>query len=301
MKGKWIAAAVLIVVLLILASRFVKTVPAGFVSVATLFGQVQDHVYGEGLHVPVNPFYGWSDYDVRQKTHKETASVPSQDQLTTDIDVSVQYRLNRTQAATIKRETGTIAQVIDVHLIPKLRSVMREQGKSVEKAEQFFLEQTQQVLQTNLTAQLKEYCESKGLMIENVLIRDVRLPHFIMQAIEKKKEREQEAEKQKAELERYKTEQQQKIAQAQAERMAAEEEAKRKRVLADASAYEIEKINQAIADNPAYIQLKAIEALQAISKDPASKIYFLDGQSPSPLPLLHMGDGIGTESRNAKR
>jgi hypothetical protein len=30
--------------------------------------------------------------------------------------------------------------------------------------------------------------------------------------------------------------------------------------------------------------------LKAISKDPASKIYFLDGSSPSPLPLMHLGD-----------
>lgn len=60
--------------------------------------------------------------------------------------------------------------------------------------------------------------------------------------------------------------------------------------LANAQAYEIEKINEAIASNPAYIQLQAMEALKSISKDPSSKIYFLNGDSPMPMPLMHMGD-----------
>ena len=55
-------------------------------------------------------------------------------------------------------------------------------------------------------------------------------------------------------------------------------------------AYEIEKINAAIAQNPAYIKLEVLNALKEISKSPASKIYFLDGSSPSPLPLMHIGD-----------
>ena len=58
----------------------------------------------------------------------------------------------------------------------------------------------------------------------------------------------------------------------------------------DAQAYEITQINNAIARNPAYIQLQSLEALKAISKDPASKVYFMDGSSPSPLPLMHIGD-----------
>jgi hypothetical protein len=46
----------------------------------------------------------------------------------------------------------------------------------------------------------------------------------------------------------------------------------------------------ALQRNPAYIQLQSLEALKAISKDPASKMYFMDGSSPNPLPLMHLGD-----------
>ena len=177
-----------------------------------------------------------------------------------------------------------------VQLIPKLRSLLREQGKSIKRAEDFFLEATQDTLQTALTEGLKEYLAPKGIIVTAVLIRDITLPPFIVAAIEQKKEREQAVERERAELERVRTELQQEVARAEAGRSAAEAEAARMRTLADATAYEITQINKAIASNPAYIQLQSLEALKAISKDPASKIYFMDGSSPSPLPLMHLGD-----------
>jgi regulator of protease activity HflC (stomatin/prohibitin superfamily) len=289
-SAKLVPVAVLLFVVALLSSWVFKSVPAGHVAVATLFGKVVDEPYQAGLHFPVNPLYSWTDYDARQKTHMETAEVPSQDQLTTKIDVSVQYRLMASMTPTILADTGTADQVIAVHLVPKLRSVIREQGKTIKRAEDFFLEETQNTLQVALLESLQASLEENGVIVTEVLIRDITLPQFIKQAIERKKEREQEAERQKAELERYKTEQQELIAQAEAQRQAAEEEAKQRVLLADAQAYEIEQINKAISDNPAYIQLEALKALQEISKDPAAKVYFINSDSPMPLPLMHMGD-----------
>ena len=167
-------------------------------------------------------------FDARQQTHLETANVPSQDQLQTRIDVSVQYRIDGSMAPDIREQTGDAATVVRVHLIPALRSLLREQA----------------------------------------------------------------VERERAELERVRTELQQQVARAEAGREAADQEAARQRILADARAYEITQINNAIARNPAYIQLQSLEALKSISKDPASKIYFLDGSSPSPLPLMHLGDAV---------
>ena len=258
-------------------------------SVATLFGEVQSNPYEEGLHIPVNPFYEWYYYDVRQKSHLEEANVPSQDQLQTKIQVSVQFRLGKESAPMILKETGQAVDVLRVHIVPKLRSLLREQGKSIKRAEDFFLEETQHNMQTSLLEGLRNYLNTKGVIVGAVLIRDISLPPFIIKAIESKKEREQEVEKQKAELERFKTEQQQKVALAIAESEAAKEQAAKLMVLADAQAYEIEKINNAIGSNPNYVKLQALEALKTISKDPASKIYFLNGDSPSPLPLMNIG------------
>jgi len=279
-----------VVLLVLVGSQFVKTVPPGRVGVATLFGSVQPIGYSQGIHVPVNPLYRWTMYDARQKTHLETANVPSQDQLQTKLDVSVQFRIDGSMAPDILEQTGDEAAAVRVHLIPKLRSLLREQGKSIKRAEDFFQEATQETLQLALTDGLKDYLEPKGIIVSAVLIRDITLPPFIVEAIEQKKEREQAVERERAELERVRTELQQEVARAEAGREAAEQQAARKKILADAQAYEITKINNAIADNQAYIQLQSLEALKAISKDPASKVYFMDGSSPSPLPLMHLGD-----------
>lgn len=281
---------IFVVVLLLIGSRFWVSVPAGHVAVATLFGEVQTETYKEGLNIPVNPLLKFHLFDVREKTHFEQASVPSQDQLQTKIDVSVQFRLNGDMANNILQDTGNIDSMKTVQLVPKLRSLLREQGKSIKRAEDFFLEETQERLQIDLTSGMQEYLEPKGINVSAVLIRDISLPPFITKAIEAKKEREQEVEKQKAELERYKTEQQQLIAQAEAQKQAAAQQAEKRRLLADAQAYEIEKINEAIGTNPNYVKLQALEALKSISKDPASKIYFIDGDSPQPLPLMHMSE-----------
>jgi len=297
MNPKLVAVGVAVLVLIVFGGRFVQTVPPGHVAVASLFGEVVPQPYPEGLHFPVNPLYQWYLFDARQKTHKETANVPSQDQLQTQVEVSVQYRLMDSMAPQVLKDTGSAADVVNVHLIPKLRSVVREAGKTIPKAEDFFREETQDRLQTLLQGNLEEYLQPHGLEVQAVLIRDIQLPPFIAKAIEQKKEREQAVERQKAELERFKLEQQQKVAAAEAERVASEEQAKRKRIQADAQAYEIEQINRAIARNPAYVQLQALEALKSMSKDPAAKIYFMDAESPQPLPLMHMGDSVGGSGR----
>lgn len=279
-----------ILIFLLFGKRFLISVDAGHVAVATLFGEVQTEVYTEGLHIPVNPLYKWHIYDARQKTHKEQANVPTQDQLQTSLEVSVQFRIMGEATPSILKSTGTFEDVIRVHLVPTLRSLLREQGKAIENAEDFFLEKTQEQLQTALLSGLKNYLEPQGVEVSAVLIRDIQLPKFIMIAIEKKKEREQEVEKQKAELERFKTEQQQLVAAAEAEKAAAKMDAEKIKMLADAEAYRITKINKSIGNNANYIKLQALEALKAISKDKNSKIYFINGDSPNPLPLMHIGD-----------
>ena len=196
-----IIVAILAAVVLF-GSRFFVSVPAGHVAVATLFGEVQDKPYQEGLTIPVNPLFNFTFYDIREKELKESAGVPSQDQLTTTIDVSIKFRINGSDAARILQETGTFEDAIRVQIQPKLRSVVREQGKSVVRAEDFFLQETQENLQTAIFESMSSYLSPRGITCLDILIRDINLPSFITRAIESKKEREQEVEKQKAEQEK---------------------------------------------------------------------------------------------------
>ena len=285
-----------IIIAIVAATRCYVIIPPGHVDVATLFGKVLRKPFGQGMHTPVNPFYRWHRYDIREKTHRETVNVPTQDQLQTSIEVAVQYRISEYAAPRVLEETGTASDALDVNLVPKLRSLLREQGKTIQRAEDFFLESTQDHLQANLLEGLREYLPPKGIEVDAILVFDISLPPFIIKAIEAKKQHEQEAEKQKAELDRFRTEQQQKIAEAEAERHAAAEEAKRRTILADAQAYEIKQINKAIGNNINYINLQAMDTLRAIAKDPATKLYFLDGNTPTPLPLLHLSEPSPSEN-----
>jgi regulator of protease activity HflC (stomatin/prohibitin superfamily) len=281
-------AAVLIV--LMFGQRFIKIVPPGHVSVPILFGQVQKPPKPAGLHV-VNPLLSWEDFDTRENTLKESAQVPTRDQLQTKVDVSVQWRIIPEMAPEVFSKVGSKEQAKAIYLVPKVRSLVREQGTTISNAEDFFLEETRSRLETSLHAGLREYLGPLGIQINAVLIRDINLPKVLSDAIEQKKEREQAVERQKAELERFRTEQLQQVAAADAKRQAAEQEAAQIRVLAEARADEIRLINDAIAKNPAYIQLQALKTLTDMSKDPAAKLYFMDSNSTMPLPLLHMGEG----------
>ena len=244
------------VVLLLLS--VVITVPAGHVKVATLFGKVQDQTYLEGLHI-VNPLLDFTEFDLRQKTHKETAGIPAEDKLITQMDVSVQYRTVGAMAPDILRNTGTTQNLIQVHMIPKLRSILREQGKGVAISQDFFKESVQRQLQESLQVGLSEYLAPKGLQVETILIREVQLPEVIRTAITETKKREQEVLKQQAELERFATEQDQKVKQAESELKAAKLEAQKIKELADAEAYKIDAINKTLARSPNYIELKKVE------------------------------------------
>lgn len=281
---------IIVLFLLIAGKRLFITVPPGHVAVATLFGKVVPTPYKEGLHIPVNPLYNWTFYDTRKKTLKEVVSVPSQDQLQTSVEVSIQYEIIPSKTPQLLQNTGTAEDAVKIHLVPKFRSAVREQGKSIKRAEDFYQKETQDKLQENILTELQTFLAPKGINVEDILIRDITLPEFITKAIEDKKVREQEGQKQIAELERYTTEQKQQVVAAEAQREAAEKKAEMIKMLADAEAYKIAKINNAIKNNPSYIKLQAMEALKAISKDKSSKIYFINGDSPSPLPLMNIGD-----------
>ena len=295
MNPKLASIAIVALLVLMFGQRFLHSVPAGHVGVAVLFGEVQDEPYPEGLNI-VNPFLTWIDMDVRQDSFKiSQLEMPTRDQLLSKVDLSIQWRLDQLQAPFIYRDTGDKERIVQVHLHPQARSLIRELGTKIERAEDLFKDEVRDSLANGLTLGLREYVADKGIIIDSVLLRNINLPPVLAEAIGRKKEREQEVERQRAELERVKLEQEQGVAQAEASRRAAEEDAKRLRILADARAYEIVAINKAASGNPAYIQLQSLEALKKMSEDPAAKIYFMDSNSPSPLPLMNIGDPVVTK------
>lgn len=292
MNPKLASIAIVALLVLMFGQRFFHSVPAGHVGVAILFGEVQDKPYPEGLNL-VNPLLSWVDMDVRQDSFKiSQLEMPTRDQLLSRVDLSIQWRLDAAQAPFIYRDTGNKERIVAVHLKPAARSLIRELGTRIERAEDLFKDEVRQGLATGLEEGLREYIASKGIIIDSVLLRNINLPPVLAEAIGRKKEREQEVERERAQLELVKLEQEQGVAQSEANRRAAEEDSKRIRIIADAKAYEISAINKAASGNSAYIQLQSLETLQQMAKDPATKIYFMDSNSPRPLPLMNIGDPI---------
>ncbi len=151
------------------------------------------------------------------------------------MDISVTFRLN--PQYTLK-ETGSLTEFTDKLLTPKVRSLLREAGKTVEKSQDFYLDTVQQELQLYMEAGLTEYMQKKGIVVEAVLFRDITLPQVVTSAVIQTKERQEQLEREKAQLRIVEQ-------QAEAREMAAIADANAKRTLADAEAYQIEKLASA--------------------------------------------------------
>lgn len=266
--GFVIAPLIIVLVLFAMFSPF-TTIPAGHVGVASLFGKVDTSELDEGFHV-INPLKRIRKIDCRNKelTLKDVG-VPSQDQLTTEVDVTVKWRVDRATAAEAYQDTGDVSALESVHLTPKLRSLIREAGKGIKNAEDFYQDEIQVSMQSRILEGLQNLAE-KGILVEEVLLRRFDLPRMIVQGVEDKKRQKQLAERQVEELKRFTTEQEQKQVQAKAEKLAALEEAEKRRALADAKAYEITAEAKAQAEaikikgeslrkNPDIIRLRTIE------------------------------------------
>lgn len=271
-KAKWLGKLVipaLIIIFIFAALTPFTTIPAGHVGVASLFGKVDTSELPEGFHI-INPLKKIQKIDCRNKELTLVdVGVPSQDQLTTEVDVTVKWRVDRNQAAEAVQDTGDAAALETVHLTPKLRSLIREAGKGIENAEDFYQDEIQVSMQSRILEGLVNLAD-KGILVEEVLLRRFDLPRMIVQGVEDKKRQKQLAERQIEELKRYTTEQEGKQVAAKAEKLAAIEEAQKRRELADAKAYEItaqakaqaEAISiegEALRKNPEILKLRAIE------------------------------------------
>lgn len=267
-KIKYVGLAGVALVLIILVFNSYTTVEAGHNKVATMFGKVQPEAYGEGLHI-VNPLLNFVSFDLRQQTYTwEKVQVPSQDKLKTSMDISVTFRLDGDRTPTILQETGVLKDVVIKHITPKVRSLLREAGKTVKQSQDFYLEMVQQQLQDYMENGLREYLEPKGVIVTAVLFRDITLPQVVTSAVIQTKERQEQLEREKAQLKIVEQQAQQQVKQAEAREMAAVADANAKRTHADAEAYRITKeaeaqakANQLLAKSvtPVLIRYNAIQ------------------------------------------
>jgi len=257
--SKLLAIVVLIFVVIVLFSSVVS-VPTGHVGVLTLFGRVTGETLGEGIHV-INPLKSVQRLSIQTQSIKETANVPSNEGLILALDTSLLFHLDRTKAADVYQKVGS--NYAEKIVEPTMRAAIRA-ATSAHSANALYTnarELVQQQIQDELSSQLA----LRGVIIENVLLRDVQLPVMLKTSIEAKQQAEQDALRMNFILQKEK------------------QEAERKRIEAQGIADFQKIVAQGISTQ--LLEWKGIEATEKLAASSNSKVVVV-GNTKNGLPLI---------------
>ncbi|HZQ66883.1 MAG TPA: prohibitin family protein [Terriglobales bacterium] len=253
-----IAMVALFVIVLLFSA--VTRVSTGHVGVLTLFGRVTSEVLPEGMHL-INPLKTNNELSIQSQTIKESASVPSSEGLVMNLDTSLIYHLNPDKAAEVYQKIGANYETVVVE--PTLRASIRESTAS-HTANALYTGEREMVAK-QIFDQLAGQLNQRGLIVENVLLRDIQLPQTLKTSIEAKQQAEQEALAMNFRLQKEK------------------QEAERKRI----EAAGIRDFQQIVAQgiSPALLEWKGIEATETLAKSGNAKVVVI-GNSKNGLPLI---------------
>ncbi|MBX2872758.1 MAG: prohibitin family protein [Saprospiraceae bacterium] len=264
---KWTSLWMLIIVFTSCA-----TIRQGEVGVKRTLGKYADKTYTEGLRF-YNPFFTSIIKISTQTENLEVGlNIPSKEGLNILSEVSILYRVLPTEAPSILRNIGrSYEQNI---ILPVFRSSVADVTSRFYAKDMHTGERT--TIEKAIRDQMMIYLEGKGLVIDAVLLKSIRLPQSLARAIELKLEAEQDAQRMEFVLQQ------------------AEREAEQKRIEAKG----IRDAQKIIAEglSPAILQFKSIEAFMELSKSPNAKIIVSDGN----LPMLMEGE-IGLPATPSKK
>ncbi len=255
-----LGALAILVLALIGMLTSIAYVPAGHVGVVTLFGRVTGEVLPEGTHL-IYPFKTNNKMPVRTQELKETASVPSEEGLIITLDTSLLFRLDAQKAAEVYQKIGP--RYVDVVIEPNLRSSIRA-ATAAHNANALYTGAREEValqIQRELVGQLAP----RGIVVENILLRDIQLPAMLKQSIEAKQQAEQDALRMTFILQKEK------------------QEAERKRIEAQGIADFQRIVAQGIS--PALLEWKGIEATEKVATSTNAKVVMI-GSPRNGLPII---------------
>src|ERR1700730_6005615 len=176
----------IVVLLLILWST--TSIPTGNVGVLTLFGRVTGETLPEGIHL-INPLKSVQKLSVQTQSVKESANVPSNEGLILALDTSLLFRRDKRKAACVYQPVGeNYAEKI---VEPTLRAAIRA-ATSAHTANALYTN-ARELVQAQIQDELTKELAPRGVIVENVLLRDVQLPAMLKGSIEAKQQAEQDA------------------------------------------------------------------------------------------------------------
>jgi len=213
-----------IILLGVSTACFVQIEP-GQVGVKTLFGKIQDGILTEGLNF-VNPLVEVAKFDVRTQNYTMSAvhdeglksgddaiRVLAADGLEVIIDLSVLYHIIPDKAPEILRNTGTREVITDKIIRPLARTKIRDNAVYYDAVALYSTKREE--FQQKITKTIEKDFLDRGIVLEDILIRNITLPESVKLAIESKINAEQESQKMKFVLDKERQEADRKRVEAQ--------------------------------------------------------------------------------------
>jgi regulator of protease activity HflC (stomatin/prohibitin superfamily) len=255
----------------IVTSCFVQ-IDAGEVGVKKLFGKVQPEVLSSGLNF-VNPLITVERLDVRtqnytmsgvtdegHKSGDDAIRVLTADGLEVTIDLTVLYRVVPSEAPRLIRETGNNYE--DKIVRPISRTRIRDNAVYYEAVALYSTKRDE--FQNRIFKGIEADFKNRGLLLENLLVRNITLPANVKATIEQKIQAEQEAQKMQFILAKER------------------QEADRKRVEAQGIADYQRIISESLSDRQ--LQYEQIKAQMELAKSQNAKIIMM-GRGSAPVIL----------------
>ncbi|MDE3247661.1 MAG: prohibitin family protein [Bacteroidota bacterium] len=262
----------MIIILLGVLTACIVQIEAGQAGVQKLFGRVQKEVLNSGLHF-INPLVDVIKLDVKtqnytmsgvsdegHRTGDDAIRVLTSDGLEVTIDLSVLYRVVPNDAPRLLAETGEDYE--DKIVRPITRTRIRDNAVYYEAVALYSTKRDE--FQQRIFKTIESDFSKRGLLLENLLVRNITLPQSVKATIEQKINAEQDAQKMQFVLQKEK------------------QEAERKRVEAQGIADYQRVISESLTDKQ--LQYESIKAQLEIAKSQNAKVIIM-GKGSSPVIL----------------
>jgi regulator of protease activity HflC (stomatin/prohibitin superfamily) len=218
-------------VVVVLLFMSLKTVPEGNTGVVLEEGKAVGQV-GPGWHfvIPVyqdivtmshrTETYTMSSSQTSQRIEQsvraeDALSVKTNEGLNAQMDISVRYRMNKSQAQQVYERLGDTPQVVTKLIRPTVREETRTAASTYSINDIY--SQNRSDFRASVQEDIKDDFENFGFEVQKVQVRNIQLPQQVEEAIEAKEAVQQEIGKKQNEIERERLEKQRKIIEAEGE------------------------------------------------------------------------------------
>ncbi len=170
----------------------------GEVGVLKSFGEISDEPVGQGVSLQIPVARQIETWNVKLLEIKETAQVPSSEGLIVGLDASLLFKVQPDSAPQIRKTVGW--NYVDKLVVPYFRNGLRD-VVSAYPVKNIYSEAGRKEISAKLLEFLRKNLETRGINIQDVLLRDVKLPQRFRESIEAKLTAEQKVQQKQFELE----------------------------------------------------------------------------------------------------